>query len=220
MTWDSVAEVDAPGKRGWLAVGVVGEAGEEAANAADGDADTERNSEKVSGTRADGEEAFYDFNGPPAAQQAAHNRLAAAGDEELVPMPAVARGLLQQAENAASEQGANGNRGDNQPAAFVGERVTLPIAHMAIDKIAAEVSKGFENKVELGMEDARQVLVSVPDCDLTLGCEVATQNRRRSDESHSAPAPSSTHRRGEKLRILTIRLASKCCTAKTHGRTG
>ena len=160
MAWDSVAEIYAPGKRRGVAVSVVGETREKTADAADGDANAERYSEEVSRTRADADEALHDFHGQPAAQQAADDGLAA-GDEELVPVPAVARGLLQQAENAAAGERADGDCGDDEPAALVGERVALTAAHMPVDEVAADVSEDLEDGVQRGMEDTRQALVSV-----------------------------------------------------------
>ena len=46
---DGVAEVDGPGKIGRRAVGVVGEAGEEASDASDGDAEGEGDGVEVAG---------------------------------------------------------------------------------------------------------------------------------------------------------------------------
>src|ERR1700729_731834 len=54
MAGDAVAEVYGPGQRGGGAVGVVGEAGEEAADAAYGDADAEGDGEEVAGGGGDG----------------------------------------------------------------------------------------------------------------------------------------------------------------------
>ena len=49
MAGDAVAEVDGPWECGGRSVGVVGEAGEQAADTADSDADAERNGEEVAG---------------------------------------------------------------------------------------------------------------------------------------------------------------------------
>jgi hypothetical protein len=84
MTGDAVAEVDAPREGGGGAVGVVSEASEEAAYAAYGDAEAEGSGEEVSGTRVDVADAFSDFDGDPAAKQAADDGFAS-GLEEGVP---------------------------------------------------------------------------------------------------------------------------------------
>ena len=52
-----------PGECGGRAAGVVGEAGEEAADAADGDADAERDGEEVAGAGADVGEALEELDG-------------------------------------------------------------------------------------------------------------------------------------------------------------
>ena len=60
---DTVAEVHGPGERGGGAVGVVGEAGGEASDAADGDADTKRNGIQIAGAGVDSEEYLCDLDG-------------------------------------------------------------------------------------------------------------------------------------------------------------
>lgn len=60
---DTVAEVDSPGQCCGRAVGVVGEAGEETADASDGDAECERDCVEISGGFAETDVALGEFNG-------------------------------------------------------------------------------------------------------------------------------------------------------------
>jgi hypothetical protein len=63
MARDAVAEVDRPGELGGSAVGVVGEAGEEAADASDGDAESEWDGIEVAGGLMDSDIAFDQLDG-------------------------------------------------------------------------------------------------------------------------------------------------------------
>ncbi len=149
MAWDAVAEVDAPWECGGCAASVVCEAGEEAADAADGDAEAEWDGEEVAGAGADVGEALDELDGEPAAEEAADDGFAAAGEgEELMEVEAAGGGVLEQAEDAAAEESADGGGGDDPPAVIVGERVTVRIALVAIDSIAAGVTEGLEDGVE------------------------------------------------------------------------
>lgn len=58
MAADAVAEVDAPRQRGGGAGGLVIDAGEEAANAPDGDTDAQRKGKEVAGTDGNAEQAL------------------------------------------------------------------------------------------------------------------------------------------------------------------
>ena len=63
MAGDAVAEVDGPGESGGSSVGVVGEAGEEASDAADGDAERERNGVEVASGTAESDVALEELHG-------------------------------------------------------------------------------------------------------------------------------------------------------------
>jgi hypothetical protein len=157
---DAVAEVDGPGEGGGDAVGVVGEAGDEAAEAADGDADAEGDGEEVAGAGADAGEELDELDGEPAAEQAADDGLAA-GLQQLGPVQAEFRGLFEETEEARADEGADGRGGDDGPAAVVGEGVAALGALMAVDGKAGRVAEGLKEGVERGMEEGRQVRASV-----------------------------------------------------------
>jgi hypothetical protein len=85
---DAVAEVDGPGEGGGSAVGVVGEAGEEAADASDGDAEGERDGVEVTGGLADADVALHEFHGDEAEDQRAYDGFSShevGGVVEVVP---------------------------------------------------------------------------------------------------------------------------------------
>jgi hypothetical protein len=85
---DVVAEVDGPGERGRNAVGVVGEAGEEASDAADGDAESEGDGVKVPGGVAKSDVAFREFDGDEPEGEGPDNSLASdevVGIVEMMP---------------------------------------------------------------------------------------------------------------------------------------
>ena len=76
MAGDVVAEVDGPGEGGGCAVGLVGEAGEEAADASDGDGDGEGVDPGVAGALGGAGEFFGDFDADPTAHEASDDGLA------------------------------------------------------------------------------------------------------------------------------------------------
>jgi hypothetical protein len=73
---DAVAEVDGPGERGGRAVGVVGEAGEEASDAADGNTDGERDGVEVAGGLVESDVAFDQLDGDQASGERADDGFA------------------------------------------------------------------------------------------------------------------------------------------------
>jgi hypothetical protein len=74
---DAVAEIDGPGERGGRAVSVVGEAGEETSDAADSDAESERDGVEVAGGLVESDVAFDQFDGDQASGECADNGFAA-----------------------------------------------------------------------------------------------------------------------------------------------
>ena len=73
----AVAEIHSPGQARVIAVGVIGEAGEEATDAADRHCQGQGVDPQVAGTMADAGGALGDFHADPSADEAADNRLSA-----------------------------------------------------------------------------------------------------------------------------------------------
>lgn len=161
MAADAVAEVDAPGQRGGRAVGVVGQAGEEAPDAANGDAEAERDGEEVAGAGADSCDCLGDLDGEPAAQQAADDRLAS-GKQQIAPVEAGDRNVFQQTEDAAAEERSDSGRRDDQPAAVVPQRIAFCLARSPVEGEAADIAEGLKDGVQLGMEERKQAAASLP----------------------------------------------------------
>jgi len=162
VTRYSVAKVDAPGKRGGFAVGVVGETGQEAPNATNGDAKAEWNGEEIAGAGADAGKKLHELHTAPATEQAADDRFAAASDyEELFPMEARSGQLLQNTQKATANQSSDRGRSYDRPAALVVEDVALPDTLAPVKRVAAHITKSFEKWMELGVEDLEQVVVSL-----------------------------------------------------------
>lgn len=159
---NAVAKVDAPGKHGGFAVGVVGETGQEAPNATNGDAKAEWDGEEIAGAGANAGKEFHELHTAPATEQATDDRFAASGDcKELLPMEARSGQFLQNAEKAAANQSSDRGRSYDRPAALVVEDVAVPGAFLPVIRIATDVAKGFEKWMELGVEDLEQVVVSL-----------------------------------------------------------
>lgn len=81
MTGDSVAKIYSPGKVGGRTEGIVSKASKEAADATNGNANAERDDEKISGARVNVLELFCNFNRDPAAEKSTYDSLAARKEE-------------------------------------------------------------------------------------------------------------------------------------------
>lgn len=76
MTRDAVAEVNGPGKVRGRAIGVVGESGEEAPDATDGDAESERDGVEIAGRLGESDVALGEFDDDEAKGKRADDGLA------------------------------------------------------------------------------------------------------------------------------------------------
>ncbi len=156
VAWNAVAEVDGPGEGCWFAVCVVGEAGQEAADAADGDAEAEWQGEEVSGAGANAGEGLGDLDGKPTAEQAADDGLAA-GQQKSAPGELRERYLFEQAERAGAEQRSDGRGGDDDPAMVVVYDIAGAAAETPVEEIAGDIAEGFKYGVQLRMRCESQV---------------------------------------------------------------
>jgi hypothetical protein len=120
---DGVAEIDGPGEGGGSAVGVVGEAGEEAADASDGDAESEGDGVEIAGGLAESDIALDEFDGDEAEDESADDGLSAeqvGGVAEVVPGEL---GILEKKEKFGAEGGAGYGGGDDGPADGSGDGI-------------------------------------------------------------------------------------------------
>jgi len=119
MAADAVAEIDAPGERGGDAIGAVRQAGEEAANAPDGDAERDGRGEEVAGGARLAGEALGQFDEEQAANQRADDGLAAEQVDGIAPAGERGGRVLEPVEDAAADRRARDAGGDNRPAGSV-----------------------------------------------------------------------------------------------------
>jgi hypothetical protein len=120
---DGVAEIDGPGEGGGSAVGVVGEAGEEAADASDGDAESEGDGVEIAGGLAESDIALDEFDGDEAEDESADDGLSAqqvGGVAEVVPGEL---GIFEKKEKFGAEGGAGYGGGDDGPADGSGDGI-------------------------------------------------------------------------------------------------
>jgi hypothetical protein len=120
---DGVAEIDGPGEGGGSAVGVVGEAGEEAADASDGNAESEGDGVEIAGGLAESDIALDEFDGDEAEDESADDGLSAqqvGGVAEVVPGEL---GIFEKKEKFGAEGGAGYGGGDDGPADGSGDGI-------------------------------------------------------------------------------------------------
>ncbi len=153
MAGDAVAEVDGPGEIGGRAVGVVGEAGEEASDASDGDAEGERDGVEVSGGIAESDVTFGEFDGDEASGECADDGFAA---DEVGGVVQVVPGELRVFE-PVEELGAEGGSGDgggyDGPAEGREDGVSETAAEGEVDRERDDIGERFEE--EVGMDGIR-----------------------------------------------------------------
>lgn len=143
VAFDAVTIVIAPGERRGDAVGLIGESGEKAADAADDGADGEGYGKQVSGGAGDAEEFLSEFGGDEAAEQGSDDGLAAEGVEG----EGEASGVFEGSEYAAAESGAEDGGSQDEPAVGPGERVAGAAALPPEELAADEVAQRFQNEV-------------------------------------------------------------------------
>lgn len=110
MAGDAVSEVDSPGKVGGSAVSIVGEAGEEASDAADGDAEGERDGVEISGGLADADVMLGEFDGDESSRKRSDDGFAAEQVGRIMKVLPSECGIFQQEEKSRSDCGP-GDRG-------------------------------------------------------------------------------------------------------------
>jgi hypothetical protein len=146
---DSVAEVDGPGECRGGAVGVVGEAGEEASDAADGDAEGEGDGVEVAGGGAESDVALGEFDADQAEDECADDGFAA---DEVGGVVEAVQGELRifEPEQQFGADGGSGYGGsDNGPAERGGDGVGEAAAEGEVDAGGDDVGEGFEEEVRV-----------------------------------------------------------------------
>ncbi len=139
MARDAVPEVDCPRQICWRAVGVVGESGEEASDASDGDAEGERDGVEISGGGVESDIAFDEFDGEEAADESADDGLAS--DEEGWIVQVLQRELrvFEPVEELGTESCAGYGGGDHGPAEGSGDGISEAAAEGEVNAEADDV---------------------------------------------------------------------------------
>jgi len=167
---DAVAEVDGPGEICRRAVGVVGEAGEEAADASDGDAEGERDGIEVAGGGAESDVAFGEFDGDESEGQGADDGFAADEVSRIVQtVPGELRVLEPEQEFGADGASRDGG-GDDGPAERSCDGVGEAAAECEVDGERDEVGERFKEEVWVDGVGAR-VEIEREEC-CGIGCEM------------------------------------------------
>ncbi len=161
---DVVTEVDSPGQIGRSAVGVVGEAGEEAADASDGDAKGERNGVEVASGSAESDVALGEFDGEESEDESADDGFAAdqvGGVVEIVPGELR---VFEPEEELGAERASGDGCGDYGPAERSGEGIGKAAAEFEIDGGGDDVGEGFEKQMRVDGIGAEVEIDGEGDC--------------------------------------------------------
>ena len=116
MTVDAIAEVDAPWECGGSAISIVGESGQEAADATDGDAERKRNGVEVARRMPDANVLLHEFDGNEAKDKRADNGFPGnevSGVVEIVPSELR---ILDPVKKLGPDRRASQGRGNDRPA--------------------------------------------------------------------------------------------------------
>ncbi len=151
MARNAVAEVYGPGKIARDAVGVVGEAGEETADASDGDAEGERDGVEVAGRGAKSDVALHPFDREQAEDERADDGLASnevGGIAEVVPGKC---GVFEPVQKLRAERGSGDGCRDDRPAERRRDGISEAAAERQVNAEGDEVGERFEK--EMGMDD-------------------------------------------------------------------
>jgi hypothetical protein len=149
MTIDAVAEVDSPGEGRWRAVGVIGKAGEEAADAADRDAEGERNGVEIAGRLMNADVALHQFYRDEAEDQRADNGFTSQEEGRIVEVTKRELGIFEPEEELGSECGSGDSGGNYGPADGNGKRIAEAMAKPNVKLEGDEVGEGFKEDVRM-----------------------------------------------------------------------
>ncbi len=152
MAGDAVAEVDGPGKICRRAVGIVGEAGEEASDAADCDAEGEWDGVEIAGGVAQSDVAFGEFDGDESEGEGADDGFAS---DEVGRIVETAPGELRvlEPEQEFGADGASGDGGgDDGPAERSCNGVGEAAAECEVDGEREEVGECLKEEVRVDDE--------------------------------------------------------------------
>ena len=144
---DVVAEVDGPGEARRSAVGVVGEAGEEASDASDGDTEGEGDGVEVAGGGAEADVAFGEFDADQTEGEGADDGFAS---DEVGGVVQAVKGelrVLEPEQEFGAQRASGDGGGDDGPAERGGDGVGEAAAEGEVDGEGNTVGEGLEEEV-------------------------------------------------------------------------
>jgi hypothetical protein len=150
----AVAEVEGQGQRRRVAEGAVAGAGEQAADAADGDRRRERDRQQVAGAALDPAQPLRPLDREPAAGDCADDRLAGQALERKAVAAPELRRTFEERQEPRAERGAGRRGGDDPPTTRGVQKVTAPPAIAQIEPEADEVGEQFESGVRMEPQSA------------------------------------------------------------------
>ena len=149
MTADAVTEVHTRPQHGRRAVGPVFQSGEEATDAADGDAGRQRDGKQIAGPRRHTEPPLGGFDSDEPADQAADNGLTREQEVQIVPVRHEQRRVFNPIQRPAPDCAADGRRRHDRPSRHARDRIAAAAAKPAIDLEAGRVREQFEDEVRM-----------------------------------------------------------------------
>ncbi len=176
MARDAVAEVHTPRKIRGRAIGVVGESGEEAADASDGDAEGERDGVEISGGGAESDVVFREFDGEEASDESADDGLASHEKRRVVQILQRELRVFEPVEELRSECRSGDGGGDRGPAERSDDGISEAAAQPEVELEGDEVGEGFEEEMrmqtvvaEVEVDRERRGIGGWSDCELYVG---------------------------------------------------
>ncbi len=159
MAGDAVAEVYGPGEMSRRAVGVVGEAGEEASDAADGDAEGEGDRVEISGGDAQSDVTFDEFDSEEAEGKGSDDGFAS---DEVIRVVEVLQGearIFEPEQKFGAEGRAGDCGGDDGPAERRLNGIAETAAESEVDEERCDVGKSFEKEMRMNSVGAEVQVV-------------------------------------------------------------
>jgi hypothetical protein len=149
MTRDVVAEVYRPREIGRSAVGVVGEAGEETSDTADGDAKSEGNGVEIAGGEAESDVVLHEFHREQAEDQGADDGLASEEVGGIVEIEQRLLRVLEPEQEFGAERGSAYGCSDDGPAERRGDGISEAAAESEVDQKGDEIGERLEKKMRM-----------------------------------------------------------------------
>lgn len=149
MARDAIAEVDGPSEIRWRAGGVVGEAGEEASDAPDGNAQGEWDGVEIAGGGAESDVALGEFDDESAEDEGSDDGFTSVEIHRVGEVVPGKFGVFEPEQQFGAEGRSRYGRSDHRPADRCGDRIAEAAAECQIGAEGDEVGESFEEDVRV-----------------------------------------------------------------------